>query len=220
MSFRTTLFGNISIAGNSGFSLYGLDNSGHPVKTFYWAQTKKIMRLTNYNMSVDFDLGQLLKAGKSEKKSDQAAVPSGTSLDENKLGEQSSNQQNAGTTGPLLFDKYGYAQFNVPWSLRVAYSFNYSKPGNKSSLTQNIALSGNLTLTKKMLINFTSGYDLSRKQITMTSIGISRDLHCWEMNVQWIPTGYMKSWVFTIRVKASVLADLKYERRKDFHDSY
>jgi hypothetical protein len=220
MSFRTTLFGNIGISGNSGFSLYGLDSQGHPVKALYWTQTNKIVRLTNYNMSVDFDLGQLLKAGKTGKKSDQPAVPSGTSLDENKVGEQSSNQQNAGTTGPLLFDKYGYAQFNVPWSLRVAYSFNYSKPGNTSSITQNIALSGNLTLTKKMLINFTSGYDFSRKQITMTSIGISRDLHCWEMNVQWIPTGYLKSWVFTIRVRASVLADLKYERRKDFHDRY
>jgi hypothetical protein len=27
-------------------------------------------------------------------------------------------------------------------------------------------------------------------------------------------------WNFTIRVKAAVLADLKYERRKDFHDTY
>jgi hypothetical protein len=54
----------------------------------------------------------------------------------------------------------------------------------------------------------------------MTSIGIVRDLHCWEMSFGWVPTGYLKSWNFTIRVKASVLADLKYERRKDFHDQY
>jgi hypothetical protein len=54
----------------------------------------------------------------------------------------------------------------------------------------------------------------------MTSIGVLRDLHCWEMSLDWIPTGYLKSWNFTIRVKASVLADLKYDRRKDFHDQY
>ena len=54
----------------------------------------------------------------------------------------------------------------------------------------------------------------------MTQIGMTRDLHCWEMNFNWVPNGSMKMWNFTIRVKASVLGDLKYERRKDFHDNY
>ncbi len=38
------------------------------------------------------------------------------------------------------------------------------------------------------------------------------------MSFNWIPNGTMKMWNFTIRVKAAVLSDLKYERRKDFHD--
>jgi hypothetical protein len=71
-----------------------------------------------------------------------------------------------------------------------------------------------------MAINYTSGYDFKGKAMTMTSIGIKRDLHCWEMNLNWIPVGSMKGWNFTIRAKASVLGDLKYERRKDYHDSY
>jgi hypothetical protein len=35
-----------------------------------------------------------------------------------------------------------------------------------------------------------------------------------------VPIGTTKGWNFTVRVKASVLGDLKYERRKDFHDTY
>jgi len=54
----------------------------------------------------------------------------------------------------------------------------------------------------------------------MTNIGITRDLHCWTMSFNWVPNGTLKMWNFTIRVKSSVLADLKYERRKDFHDEY
>ena len=54
----------------------------------------------------------------------------------------------------------------------------------------------------------------------MTQIVITRDLHCWEMNLNWVPNGTMQMWNFTIRVKAAVLGDLKYERRKDFHDTY
>jgi hypothetical protein len=56
------------------------------------------------------------------------------------------------------------------------------------------------------------------KEITMTQIGITRDLHCWEMSFNWVPNGSMKMWDFTIRVKAPVLSDLKYQRRRDFHD--
>jgi len=69
-------------------------------------------------------------------------------------------------------------------------------------------------------VTYTTGYDITRKEITMTSVGFARDLHCWDMSLQWIPTGYLKSWMFTIKVKASVLQDLKYDRRKDFRDQY
>ena len=177
--------------------------------------------MTSLSVSLDFDLGQLLKSGKSQKKQGQSSsVQAGIKADNNPVASRPVDQSNTTKIGSLPLDEYGYAQFNVPWSLRAAYSFYYSKPTIKSVITQNLSLSGNLTLTSKTMITFTSGYDISRKQITMTSIGISRDLHCWQMNVEWIPTGYMKSWMFTIRVKASVLADLKYERRKDFHDQY
>ena len=27
----------------------------------------------------------------------------------------------------------------------------------------------------------------------MTQIGITRDLHCWEMNFNWIPNGYYEN---------------------------
>jgi hypothetical protein len=220
MSYRTTLFKNINLAAGSSFSLYGLDSKGGTIGTFYYEQTKKLMRMTNLTMSLDFDLGQLFHSGKSDKKEGQPSATTRNTSNYYSDARRPEGEPGALNTRTLPLDKYGYAQFDIPWSLRAAYTFYYSKPANKSSITQNISLSGDLTLTKKTKINFTSGYDVSHKAITMTSIGILRDLHCWEMNVEWIPTGYMKSWSFTIRVKSSVLADLKYERRKDFHDQY
>jgi hypothetical protein len=119
-----------------------------------------------------------------------------------------------------LYDEFGYYRFDIPWSMRVSYNFSYSKPGYISNLTQTLSVNGNVTLTKKMGITYTSGYDFTRKEITMTQIGITRDLHCWDMSFNWIPNGTMKMWNFTIRVKAAVLSDLKYERRRDYHDQY
>jgi len=100
----------------------------------------------------------------------------------------------------------------------MAYNLNYTKTINKGILSQTLAIQGDVAVTKKTRITYTTGYDVKQKQITMTSIGIYRDLHCWDMSFDWIPVGSMKSWYFTIKVKASVLADLKYERRKDFRD--
>ena len=137
------------------------------------------------------------------------------SRDSNLPGIDRSGAESAG-----VFDEYGYMEFDVPWTMNVAYSINYSKQSNKSLLSQTLMVNGNLSLTKKMNLTFNSGYDFSRKEITMTQIAITRDLHCWDMSFNWIPNGTVKMWEFSIRVKAAVLSDLKYERRKDYHDNY
>ena len=221
MQIRTTLAKNINISANSNFSLYGVDSLGTPINTFAFVQNGKLMRLNNFTTSLDFSLSELLKGSKDKK--NPSAVPAVNALSQGLTGNDPTpksddlSQQNKGAG---LRDAYGYPVFDVPWTMNVSYSVNYSKPGLKSNITQALILTGNVSLTKKMSITYTSGYDFTGKQITMTQIGISRDLHCWEMNVNWVPNGTLKMWNFTIRVKASVLGDLKYERRKDFHDTY
>jgi LptD protein len=219
MGLRTTLFNNVGISANSSFSLYGLNSSGNPIGIFEWTQNRKLMRLTNFNVSVDFDLKQLIAGDKGKK-------GTGTAQQGQPSPVQAGTREGPGTEntalGGLSMDEYGYAIFDVPWSMRVSYNLNYSKPGLKkyAQLAQTLAINGNVTLTKKTAITYTSGYDFRANEITMTQIGITRDLHCWTMSFNWIPNGTMKMWNFTIRVKAAVLADLKYERRKDYHDLY
>ena len=217
MGLRTSLFNNIGISAGSSFSLYGLSESGRVLGTFAYAQNKKLMRLTNFSVSVDFDLGQLLSGGRDTRGS--GSVPS-PGRQTGSPPVQSEGMVDEGAFGQTdsQFDEYGYSFFDVPWSMRVSYNINYSKPALKSTLSQTLAVSGNVTLTKKMGITYTSGYDFTYNKITMTQIGITRDLHCWDMSFNWIPNGSMKMWNFTIRVKAAILSDLKYERRKDYHD--
>jgi uncharacterized Rmd1/YagE family protein len=220
MGLRTTLFNNVGVSANSNFSLYGLSKNGTTIGTFAYAQNKKLMRLTNFSVSLDFDLGQLIRGDKEKKGT--GTIQQGNRPVTSALGQE----EGAGVVQPgmnqtaSLYDEYGYSIFDVPWSARVSYNINYSKPAFNSVLTQTLSVSGNVTLTKKTAITYTSGYDFTQKEITMTQIGITRDLHCWDMSFNWIPNGSMKMWNFTIRVKAAVLSDLKYERRKDYHDEY
>ncbi len=225
MQVRTTLANNINVSANSNFSIYGINSRGNPIGTLAFVQSGKLMRLTSFTTSLDFSLSELLKGKKDKNKPN---PNSNTNTSQNALaqgvtgieGTPKSNDLSQSNKGAGLRDIYGYPVFNVPWTMNISYSLNYSKPALKSSITQALIVTGNASITKKMSFTYTTGYDFTGKQITMTQIGISRDLHCWEMNFNWVPNGTMKMWNFTIRVKASVLSDLKYERRKDYHDTY
>ena len=217
MVIRTTLFKNISISGSSSFSLYGLDKNGRQTGSFYFSTDKKLMRLTNVSASIDFSLDRLFE-GKNKRPAAQvpARIPEGSFSQADQASAAGSLSQTAATD---IYDDYGYMKFDVPWSMNVSYRVDYSK-SIKSTLSQFLSLNGHVALTKKMDITYRTGYDFIAKEITTTQISVVRDLHCWNMSFSWIPNGTMKSWEFTIRVKAAVLSDLKYQRTKDYHDNY
>ena len=112
-----------------------------------------------------------------------------------------------------------YVDFNIPWNLNVYYNLSYNKPGHlKKEITQSATFNGDLSLTKKWKVSLTSGYDFTSKKLTLTSINIYRDLHCWEMHFNWVPFGFRQSFSLDINVKSATLKDLKLSRRKDWYD--
>ncbi len=125
----------------------------------------------------------------------------------------------------MLNDPNAYIDFDIPWSLRVNYSLNYNRQilttrtVKRFTINQTLQFSGDVSLSQAWKINFSSGYDMQNKAFTTTSLSLTRDLHCWTAALNWVPFGYFTSYNFTIRVKASVLQDLKMERRKPPYDN-
>ena len=221
MVMRTTLFDKINISANSSFSFYGTDSRGRQISTYYLNQTGKLLRLNNFSTSLDLSISELLAGKKGNKATSQSTVGMPGEINTNReLGQLPDPAAARPNQGSSLIDEYGYNIFDVPWSLSASYSLNYSKVPGGSPIRQSLSFNGFVTLTKKMNVTYASGYDFAAREITMTNIGITRDLHCWEMMFNWIPNGSMQMWNFTIKVKSGVLEDLKYERRKDYHDVY
>jgi hypothetical protein len=140
--------------------------------------------------------------------------------------EQSTREKVANSDIPeadkqhIIQNPNDYIDFDIPWSLNIGYNVNYTHPINqKSKFIQTLQMSGDLSVSEKWKITYNSGYDFEAKEFTQTNLGISRDLHCWQMNLNWVPFGRFTSYNFTIAVKASVLQDLKLERRKPFLDN-
>ncbi|WP_059025483.1 putative LPS assembly protein LptD [Gabonibacter massiliensis] len=111
-----------------------------------------------------------------------------------------------------------YLDFDVPWSINIDYTFSYSKPAFKSTVTQMMGINGDFSLTPKWKISFTSGYNFATKEISASSFQITRDLHCWEMSFNCIPFGQHQSYNFQINVRSSMLKDLKLTKRASWYD--
>lgn len=70
--------------------------------------------------------------------------------------------------------------------------------------THNIRTSGSIQLTEKWGLNFgLISYDLKNKAFTYPALGFSRDLHCWQLAMQWYPESGV--YTFSLKVKPGSL---------------
>ena len=151
------------------------------------------------------------------------------------LGANFHSKPAGGASNPTNSEEYGrimrnagyndYVDMNIPWSFNVSYSFtankNYSYFSKRDTLlySQSLTFQGELQITTRWKVTVNTGYNFDYHQLTLTSIDVYRDLHCWAMHLQTIPFGPRKSFTFTLNVKASVLQDLKLVKRRDFRDT-
>ncbi len=157
------------------------------------------------------------KKGKGKGKDGEDGSPDGDVADEGGATGGKKKKEKAKT------DADGYQAFTMPWSISVNYSFNFredrTKPINRESMrypfsyTHNINASGNLKLSKNWQVTFNTGYDFQAKEVTQTSMTITRDLHCFTMSASLSPFGRWKYYNFKINANASILQDLKWEQR-------
>ncbi|WP_232541007.1 putative LPS assembly protein LptD [Spirosoma endbachense] len=117
-----------------------------------------------------------------------------------------------------------YVDFTIPWSLNISYTFGLTKLTPEiSQVIQALTLTGDLSLTPKWKITFNTGYDFQFNSPTLTTIGINRDLHCWEMAFNWTPYSGSNirsgNYSFDLRVRSAILQELKLSRRRSFYDT-
>ncbi len=123
-------------------------------------------------------------------------------------------------------DDDGYLTFSIPWSLSLSYGITMGEDRSKQinvrrmrypfSFTQTLNASGYIRIAEGWNISFSSGYDFEMHKLSMTTMSLSRDLHCFEMSASVVLKPY-SSFNFTFRARASELADaLKWEKRSSY----
>ena len=116
-----------------------------------------------------------------------------------------------------------YVDFTIPWSLNISYTVNYSKQGlSDARVIQALQFQGDFSLTPKWKMTYSTGWDFVYKEVTLTNIGMMRELHCWDMSFNWTPIAgnarRASNYSFDLRVRSSLLSDLKISRRRQYYD--
>ncbi|MBK7258823.1 MAG: LPS-assembly protein LptD [Ignavibacteriae bacterium] len=210
-SFRTNIGQYLNIGGSARYNLYKFQadtNSflgGRRVNKLLLAESGRFGDLTGFSIS----LGTRLSGEK--KKTTAGPVRSA----EDSLAER----ERAGFVG--LYDQQA-PDFSIPWNLDLTWNYSESRPGDPRLLYRSSTVGGALgfNLTEYWKITMTASYDLINKTIAAPQITVYRDLHCWEMDFSWVPTGFYRNFKLEIRLKAPQLQDVKVTKQESAREIF
>lgn len=166
--------------------------------------------------------------GKKDETEDKNKKKKEDSEDEEEDTEESENQNNNSNmrkTEKASVDSDGYLAFKFPWSISLSYSYSIREDRTKNinikkmrypySLTHSLNVSGNFKIGSRWNMTYSTGYDFTTKEMSMTTLNITRDLHCFNMSCGLV-FGPFTSYNFSIRANSSMLTDaLKWDQRSN-----
>ncbi|MCC7244357.1 MAG: hypothetical protein IT269_01645, partial [Saprospiraceae bacterium] len=184
------------------FDPYIADERGRQINRFMIREKGRLVRTTNFNMSLNnnFTINQLRDIFK------------GKQVEAASANNQKSDQ--------LInwFDTWG-----VTHRIEVARRLIPTGVGEARDTfiisNHSLGVTGNLQLNAKWTLRLGNiSYDFPSKRLVYPDIGISRDLHCWELNLSWQPD--RGTYLFNINVKPGTLGFLKLPYRKNNFDGF
>lgn len=234
MNLRLKFPNNYTFNMNASFATYAyqFDENGNVVvgDRTEWSYGR-FGRFQGYSGSFSYTLNNdTFKKlfGKKDENEDKNKKKKEDSEDEEEDTEESENQNNNSNmrkTEKASVDSDGYLAFKFPWSISLSYSYSIREDRTKNinikkmrypySLTHSLNVSGNFKIGSRWNMTYSTGYDFTTKEMSMTTLNITRDLHCFNMSCGLV-FGPFTSYNFSIRANSSMLTDaLKWDQRSN-----
>jgi hypothetical protein len=206
LSYRTQVGEFFDFSGSSRFTPYDYSGTVSKINRYLVDAGKGLLRLTSLNFSVSTSLsGEKFASTEKEEQNPE---------DEFGLVDQENKNIYQG-----IYDQKD-PDFTIPWQISLTYNYNLTRNTPQQSTTySNISGSLSFSLTRNWKFDVTGSYDFENKEFAAPQVRISRDLHCWIMNLTWNPVGTYTGFRFEIRVKAPQLQDLKITKQDQFFNT-
>ena len=191
-NFTTQLLG-FNASGNATFSAYAPDTTGAAPVLLY-NLTGRPVRLNGASVQVNRTFQSAQRRGGPDVRAVPGRLPA---YDPGSFVPQSA--------------AVGFLDYSAPWSASVGLSVRRSANplGTEATTVAELAVNQfNARLTPNWSVTGSTGLDLTTLQPTQTRFGLRRDLHCWELAVNWQPIGVVKTFGVSLYVKGGLLRDI------------
>lgn len=234
MNLRLKLTKSYTFNMNASFATYAyqFDENGNVVvgDRTEWSYGR-FGRFQGYSGSFSYTLNNdtfkklFGKKDEDEKNKDKEGKEGGEDEETEEKTEEQNNNSNMRKTEKASVDSDGYLAFKLPWSVSLSYSYSIREDRSKDiniktmrypySLTHSLNVSGNFKIGSRWNMTYSTGYDFTSKEMSMTTLNITRDLHCFNMSCGLV-FGPFTSYNFSIRANSSMLTDaLKWDQRSN-----
>ncbi|MCL6220160.1 putative LPS assembly protein LptD [Zunongwangia pacifica] len=211
---------DINFTGN--LDPYALNNSNQRIDKLNIANGGSLFRLTNANVSFGYSFSTKDFSDKDNENEDEIDNESkrnggrpddlfgkNTDLDGNLYEDEDPFE------GKDDKENREWYNYKIPWDIRLSYTMTYNNSRRQNEITSHsIMFSGDVELSPKWAVGASSGFDIREHGFTYTQFRFQRDLDSWRMSFSWVPFSARRSWNFFIGIKASMLSDIKYDKRR------
>lgn len=203
------IFNLINLNFNAVFDPYTTDSFNRKINTFQYEVNKRLLRFSSANISASTSLHSKPRA--------QGGGGVQASAPPSYVGDYVSYNPNQ------VYD------FDIPWNVNLSYRFNLTRGTtfNPDTLitVQSISASADFNLTKHWKVAVSTGFDITRKQVTLTNVSVVRDLHCWELSFNWTPPlpyagANFQQFTILLQPKSGTLRDLKIQRKNQLGQQF
>ena len=212
ISFRTALFNNkMNINGNMVIDQYDY-YKGMRINKLLWKEGK-IGNITSGGLSMSTSFS----SKKTDNRSDQQRIQSDP--DPNMSYEQQQRQLQYVRDNPAEF-----VDFNIPWNLQASFALNFTRTlapdytRYYTTVTSSLNLNGDFSLTPKWKAGGSMYFNVKTQEVSMLTLFLSREMHCWQMSINVSPIGRYKSFSIILNPKSGILRDLKINRSRSFYN--
>jgi hypothetical protein len=210
----TNLFQRFNITGTTTIDPYEVNEFGRRIDQYVWEGGNfKLGRITNGSLSFSTRF-------ESKKKKDDKNEAGTEETDRRQFitPEEEQRQMEYIQNNPAEF-----ADFNIPWSADISYSFNFSQQplpdysGFKLQTFQSFNLRGDFNFSPKWKMGGNMFYDITTGNLANLTLFLTRDMHCWQMSINITPVGLYPSFNISLFPKSGLLRDLKVNRTRFFY---
>jgi LPS-assembly protein len=216
---RSTLFEKVSITMNGLLVPYELNQFGGRTRFYAWEKGFSLGTITSASISMS---ANFKSKKRDETKPDQENATNNspyTNVTDPNLLMQQQELVDYMRRNPAEF-----VDFNIPWSVNLSFSLNYSKQpkpdysGFQPAITSSLNFNNTFSLTPKWMFSTNGFFNVENRKLEMLTMSISRDMHCWQMSINVTPVSPgSRYFSFNLNPKASILQDLKVNRTRTFY---